>query len=740
MRPRKRRKHLFSMLVGSSLCLVVLPVVAEPYQDLFEISLEQLMRLKITDVVTQAEKRDSLSQAVPFSLSIIEPAAHYSPLFKSLQDLDERTSSLVVTEYNAATPQLFIRGIGSNASGSGDDPSVAFLRDGISISRPGYHNLPLFDVKRTEVMKGPQGTLYGKGVIGGAVNVVVNKPEAADYGKLIGGVNDRGWELQSISNHQLNAAVANRLSLAYSDSQGYVENTLTGMETGASRELSLREQLAWHGDNETLGLILEYSRLRNIDPAQVYEGELPYAVLGGAALTPFANERDKVAIPFDGFTDREFYLAGLSYEHEVNVGKWVSQTSYNSGNYQFDLSTTPIDFIASSNPADEQSWQFSQELRLEQERGDWRWSGGIYLSREHIERQERFDITGLITLAGFGGLLTAESPGYGQYDSSNDVYNGALFIRGRWQFYPDWGLSAGLRWDYVKKDFTIAVSGGDPLNLTLNNSADFSVDAAESWTELSYSLALDHHLSEDVMVYALAATGFKAGNFNSIAFSPQAALASSKPESAFNTELGWKGLFFNRAVKLNAALFYTEYENLQVFAGIESEANAPRAEISGAELEFELKPLPGLKVSGGYTYLDTHFERFFSPESGDNLADNHLLRAPKDSVALSLNYAWSDAAQNRYWVEWNYSYTAEFFNSPQNDWGARMPAHQLTNLALYLQSVGSEDLLFLWVRNALDEQYPVHSFDQARLLYTPRGSAWNMAQPRTIGVTMDWVL
>ena len=732
--------HFYSVFVGIVWCLAGSVAIAEPYQDLFEISLEQLLELEIADVMTQAEKREAFSQSVPFSLSIITPATHYSPLFNTIGDLDERTSGLVVTEYNKTTPQLFIRGIGSNASGSGDDPSVAYLMDGISVSRPGYHNLPLFDVKRTEVIKGPHGTLYGKGVIGGAVNVVPNKPEASDYSKLIAGVNDRGWELQSITNSQISSETAHRLSIAYSDTVGYVENVTTGVDTGASRELSIRDQWVWKGGDQQVGLRLEYSRLASIDPAHVYEGEAPYAAVGGAALTPYANTRDHVAMPEDGFANRDFYFASLSYEHESSYGKWVSQTAYIAGDYEFELSATPINYIPSSNPGEEKSWQLSEELRLEQEQGDWQWSSGVYLSREHVQRLERFDITGLVHLAGYGGLLTEASPGYGQYDSSNDVYNGALFVQARWAFMPDWNLSAGVRGDYVKKDFAIEVSGGDPLNLTLNNSEDFSVDTDKSWRQLSYSLGLDHHVAEDVMFYGQVATGFKAGSFNSVAFSPQAALASSKPECAVNTELGMKAFFFDRTLKLNGAVFHTDYENLQVFAGIESEANAPEAEIQGAELEFQFRVLKGLEFTGNYTYLDTAFNSFISPENGDNLSGNNLLRAPRHAVALNLNYSWVGRTQNRYWVEWSSSYTSEFYNSPQNDRGTWMPGHHLTNLALYLQPAGTEHLMFIWVRNALDEQYPVHSFDQARLLFTPQGSAWNMAEPRTIGITMDWAL
>lgn len=715
-------------------------VVADPYDDLFSYSLEQLMAVEISDVETRADKRDSFSQQVPFSLSILEPNNLYSPLLNSIRQVDNRVSGLVVTEYNQVTPQLFIRGIGSNASGSGDDPSVAYMIDGMNIARPGFHRQQLFDVKQIEVMKGPQGTLYGKGVIGGAVNVVLNKPEAKDFSQLAVAVSDRGWEAQSVSNHRINQRTNNRLSLAYSESQGYLENTATGADLSETEEMTIREQLAWKVGDHQLDLMLEYNRANSREPARMYVGETPYEVFGGAALTPYANDWDQVAIPGDGFSKRESYLAALRYELEADYGTWVSHTLFTGGEYEFDLPVMPINFSPSNNAAEENSWQLSQELRLQQQWQDWSWSSGVYLSRESVNRDEQADFIGLVSLLGAGALLNQDTPGYTDYDSANDVVNGALFVQGRWQWAADWGVNVGLRRDYVRKNFDLSVTGGDPLDIALLNSDDFEVDTDQSWQEWSYSMSVDHHLTEQVMVYALVSSGFKAGSFNSVATSPQSALASSNPESALSTELGWKGFFWDQALQLNGAVFHTDYEDLQVFAGIESEANAPQATIRGMELEARYRLRQGLELAGNYTYLDTEFKHFLSPASGEDLAGNRLMRAPSHALVLRLNYSWEDAGQNRYWVEWDSSYTSEFYSDPQNARNSRMPGYSVSDVALYLQPAGGEGVMSLWVRNLFDEHYPLHAFGQEVFLYTPQGSAWNLAQPRTLGLSFSWSL
>ncbi|RLU03845.1 MAG: TonB-dependent receptor [Ketobacter sp.] len=723
-------------------CTFLLPsLAAADYEgDLFSYSLEQLMEVEVTDVLTKADKRDTLSQHIPFSLSILEPNNFYSPLLNSLEQVDHRVSGLVITEYNQVTPQFYIRGVGSNASGSGDDPSVAYMVDGMNLSRPGFHRQQLFDVKQIEVMKGPQGTLYGKGVIGGAVNVVLNKPEAKDYSQLSLGINDRGWDAHLISNRRINEHVNNRVSIAYSSSKGYLENQVTGAELSDTGDFTLREQMAWRAGDHQLEWMLEYGHSSSLEPARMYVGDIPYAAFGGVGLTPYANDWDQVAIPWDGSSAREYYTSSLRYQWDVDYGTWVSHTFFTSGDYEFELPVMPIDFNPSNNAGEEDSWQLSQELRLQVEWREWSWNAGLFLSREGIKRDELADFVGLVSLLGAAPLLTPDTPGTTFYDSTNDVLNAALFAQGRWHFAADWRASLGLRRDYVKKDFRLSVTGGDPLDIGLLNSADFLIDTSESWQEWSYSLSLDYHMTEQLMWYALVSSGFKAGNFNSLATSPQSALASSRPESAVNTELGWKGFFRERALQFNGAVFHMDYEDLQVFAGVESEANAPQADIAGMELEVRFRLRQGLELSGNYTYLDTEFEHFLSPGSGEDLAGNRLLRAPSHALVLRLNYSWQDQRQTRYWVEWDGSYTSQLYSDPQNARGSRIPGYTVSDAALYLQPAGAQGVMALWVRNLFDEHYPLHAFGQEVFLYTPRGSAWNLAAPRTLGLSFSWDL
>ncbi len=290
----------------------------------------------------------------------------------------------------------------------------------------------------------------------------------------------------------------------------------------------------------------------------------------------------------------------------------------------------------------------------------------------------------------------------------------------------------------MAKDFDLAVSGGDPLDIGLINSADFKVKEDDRWNELSYSLSIEHHLWEDFMLYGRVATGFKSGSFNSLAISPASARASSEPESAVNTELGWKGLFWNRALQLNGAIFQVDYDDLQVYSGLESGTNAPQARISGAELDLRAKLTQGLELAGNYTYLDTEYEHFQSPATAQDFSGNRLTRAPAHELALQLNYSWTGAESTRYRLEWDANHTSEYAIVPGGSSGDTVPDRTVSNIALYVNPPGGKGVMALWVRNLFNEHYPVHAFGQEVFTYTPEGSAWNLAEPRTLGISMSW--
>lgn len=709
------------------------PALAVSSDELFDLSLQQLMDVRIRDLSTQAEKITAQSMDVPFSLSILQPVTPFDPLLKSLQGIDQSVAALVTTHYNQVTPQLFIRGIGSNAAGSGDDPSTGYLVDGTSIARPGYHSVPLFDLAQAEVMKGPQGTLYGKGLIGGGVNIVTRAPDAGNYSHAHASAGSDGFAAQGIDNRPLGAQATNRLSLSWADRDGYVDNTQTHDTTGGQTHQAVREQIAWNGGDRRLRWLLESADEDSADPAYVYRGDSPLALLGGSALVPHANRSGQVAMPVDGNSQRRHTFSYLQWEQDTRSGRWTSITALHQGHYDYDLYFMPITTGSAANNARENSRQISQEIRFSHSDSRWQWHSGLYLARETTQRDETYDLRELMRLLGLGGSLTADTPGSTDYDSRADTTDAALFGSLRRRLASDWNLTAGARLDNVRKTLALTVRGGDPLNLSLDDSADFAIDSDERWTEPSWSLALDHHLSPHLMLYGRVNTGFKPGNLNSVATSPASALASSKPEQALNRELGLKGFLLDQRLQLNLALFDLDYRDLQVFSQEESESNAPSASIRGLDWDLRARLGEGLELFINHQWLQTGFDEFSLP-TGENLAGNHLVRAPRHAMVAALKHSWLDDQGHRWWTQLAWNYTSRHYVTPENTPGSEIPGHAVADAALHWQPDRSGPTYSAWIHNLTNETYPLHAVDQSTFGYTPFGAAWNLAPPRTAGV------
>ncbi|MCG8314984.1 MAG: TonB-dependent receptor, partial [Pseudomonadales bacterium] len=649
-----------------TLLVVVQAHAKPPYQDLFDLSLRQLNSVNIDDVVTQAAKWEAKSLDLPFSVLFLRPYDYSTPFLNSIRDIDQRISGLVVTEFNEVTPQFYIRGIGSNSSGAGDDPSVAFLIDGVNVARPGFHKLPLFDLHQVEIIKGAQGSLYGKGVIGGAVNHIPNKPEFNTFSHMRATAMGRGWQVQGINNTVLSDTFANRVSFSATDTQGYVANHQTGRDTGAYNYLAFREQFLWQAQEQSVNFLLGYFDTESLDPAQSYHGDAPPQ---GVFLAPYRNQAFDVAAYVDGESHRQFGFASLKYVSGVDDGRWISITSYNKGRYDFTLNVVPVASQSVLNLADEAASQVSQEIRFEQIFNNIQWNTGLYVSREWVDRDEWADLRGLAVLYDVADTLSVDTPGVTLYQAVHDVKNWAFFFHGEWQFMDSWKANLGWRSDYVKKEFDLAVSGGDPFDISLDSSRDFSVSTDLSWHKNSFSLSLAKYFSDDLVVYGRVASGFKAGNFNSVSSSPESALAASNPEMAVNNELGLKAFFFRHKLQINTAAFYTDYKDLQVFTNEDTEANAPKATITGVDWDVRARLWPGVELTANYPYLDTTFDEFVSP-SGVNLRGYHLPRAPRQAVALAFSYSWISDQGNNFWAEFQASHTDEFFITPKTLRGA----------------------------------------------------------------------
>jgi iron complex outermembrane receptor protein len=614
-----------------------------------------------------------------------------------IEDLTAMTPGFAISSYNPATPAPYIRGVGTNSSSVGDDASVGVFVDDVYAGRAGSFRTDLFDVERVEVLRGPQGTLYGRNVAGGAIRIATRGPTGQKEGYVETEYGD--YDLLAVRaalGGALDAGLSGRLALAGRQRDGHTDNVLTGSALRDEDNLSLRAKLAAElGDDASLLLTADYAEDDLRGPATrsiVDENGPPNGVT------------DEVTLLRDGFMQRDIGGLSLRFDVELGIGDLTAIAALRRNEYRFldDLTGayvlpalgTPLPLL---NDAREESTQYSQEFRLTGSRDALEYTLGLYLFEEEVERVESFDSSAIVGVPGFSRAV---------WDSAMDSSSYAAFGEITWHADEAWSLVAGGRYTRDDKDFANRATTPDLLGFLLE---PYEVEASRSWSEFTPRLTLQYRARDALMLYASGSAGFKSGGFNALAATAAEARAPFAPERARNFEIGIKADLPERKLRVNAAAFLMDYSDLQNFFlqdGIVVTATAD-AEMRGFELELWATPAEGLDLSFSYAYLDSEYTDF--PSDPDN-EGNRLMRAPEHSLSAALGYRWriSDALEGL--LRLDYSHQDRIFFDAANAPVGAAPSYALLGARAALShSSGWE--LSLWGRNLADEAYVVHAFE-----------------------------
>jgi len=581
--------------------------------------------LKLADVVVTATKTGEESlQEIPSSISVVSEDELQESGANNIEDLVQQTPGLGITR-NGAASRIYVRGIGTNLDFIGSDPSVTIHVDGVYQSRTTTALDDFVDVERVEVLRGPQGTLYGRNSIGGTINIISKLPEAELKRKVI-------LELGNEGQHRFSASVSGALnqnenllggiSLIKAGHDTYIDNVnapeAKGLFDGDS--IASKGTLRYlAGSDAELILRADYNNTDNIPRSYKSTG---LATDGSPATGP-----GPVNVPSDpfevDFSNHDGFLKQINKGTSVELilaltPNWsmTSLTAYRDLNYRTaeDTDGSNVAFLI-TEVAEEQE-QFSEELRFNYTSEKLKLVTGLYFLDEDHESNVRINISD-----GAAGRI---------FDTGNDTSAYAFFGQGTYGVTEKLNTTIGLRYSKEEKKFS---NENVNINLPIPN---FKINPKESWDAWSPKIAVDYTFDDGPMLYSSVSRGFKSGGFNLTSSDPE-----FDPEFVVSYEAGVKQDWLKNTLRTNFAMFYYDYTDLQVSdfttAGVLSITNAADAEIQGVEIETSWMPSYDWMIEFNYAFLDATYKEYLAP-GGIDVSGNDLSAAPVHKMNTAVQY------------------------------------------------------------------------------------------------------
>ncbi len=681
-----------------------------------------------TIIVTAQKKQENIQQ-VPIAVSALSGEALANQQIDSILDMQSLAPGLQVSEA-AGTARIFIRGIGLVNFAPGGEPSVAFHVDGAVISRPGAQIGPFFDLERIEVLRGPQGSLYGRNATGGSINLITRRPtdELDAYANITVGnyglIETNGALSGPIIPGVLNARIAARTE----NRNGFGENLQVGQDVDDADNWAVRGSLEYVG-HERFRAFLTYSHYQRDSSRGDYHAlgpanpliTPPEVAMGGMIAADPRDSNSEVDIASVANTD------SITLELEYDISDAVSLKSIT--NYfdhersaSTDLNQTPVPFFR--NDTSESAEQFSEELHL-----IWdtpRWSGlfGLYYFDEDITPNVRIEGPPVFPNVFMRPFILFE----GQQSSKSY----AAFLNTTFHLTDELSFTAGVRYSKDEKEEvgsqTIPTGMVIPTNRTLDTDA---------WTP---KFVIEYEPTNALLFYGTVSRGYKAGVINIGNAGP-----AVFPEFVWNYEAGVKSRLFDNRVQANASVFYTEISDLQVqrpISGTLITINAAEARTKGVELETKTLLGGGFSLDFNGAYVDADFKEFltenttFAPGVTVDLAGNPLPNSPKWHADIALAYegvigdGWTVNGR----VQGVYT-DKRWFNEFRESISFQDETFQL-NANLRIGNPGGRYYVNIWGRNLTDEFIISHINVTSSAIGHMRLATF--MQPRTFGATFGF--
>lgn len=738
-------------LVGS-ISMVAVTQAAE--QDVY--SLEEVM--------VTAQKRAQSVNDIGVTVSAFSGDEISNLGVETISDLNAIAPNVNVRDSNSGvSTNVTIRGVGLQDFSINNTPTVGMYIDDVFLTSTSLLNDQIYDIGRVEVLKGPQGTLYGRNTTGGLINFISAKPSDEFLAKVSFGVgNYESSTVDFVLNGALTDNLNGRVALhSTKQGEGFYESRVLNRDIGRKDSLAGRVQLAWTPSEDTsVGLKLESASADSEPNPFVHFGTLDpngflNAFFGSTPCAPIASGRidtsacvdstgysDNDGDPFTGDwndighgVNSEFQMAILDVTTEFEFGELTSITGFINADriYTAKPDAGPLTLLQ-ANP-DDSIEQFTEELRLTGGNDSVDWIVGAFYSSDKVSSTSLAEVAALFAQIN----LPINTLGTVKQETKSQ----AIFVHTDWHLSDDTRLIAGLRYTWEQKDFSatnLAVSPASGAVLfPLTNTAHELSNERQSWR-----LGLEHDLNSETLLYASVSEGFKSGGFFGGTFSTQNAQYDPYDEEVLIAyETGIKATLFENTMQFNAAAFYYDYSDIQVFTGediggviFNKLRNIDEAEVLGAEIEIAWRPFQGFNVRSGLGWLDTELGSFNNSVAGGVqtiAAGNQLASAPELSYNLQLSYEFDVTDDLELYSQLGGNFTDEVYKEPFNNEFLKADSFWVFNARIALRDQTDTWSVEAWANNLFDEEYESHIFDNG----TGNGGIV-YGSPRTFGVTATY--
>ena len=723
----------------------------------------------LSDIVVTAYKREQRAQDVPIAITTATTKQILNMNIATSNDIERLSPNLSgqASSGRSSRPRWFLRGIGSN------DPSVnlespnGIYQDEVYIAYGPLQSFPMFDLERVEVLKGPQGTLWGKNTTGGAIHFVSKKPsfDPSGYARAsIGNYGSRAME-GGFGGAVAGEWLAARAAFSYDQQDGWAKNLRDGSKDPQNNDFASRLSLLANITDDLDLLVSGRFRLLKGGVQAIYpvspqpSGEIRQYPNAPTSYTPPYGQNPQIGDSFyRGYGDSTLQSSGATATLNYHFGDYtatsISAVDYAKQNAIAHTYWPDPQFDQNGTYSTIDSKQATQELRITSPKADrFNWIAGFHYFYWELNSDS--------ALATFGPVAARRSYVDNRYHQQNTAYAG--FASGKLTITHDLAITGGLRYTYDRKqvDANRLNQSGDAVNFadrsdwfdphslaTQPNS--IQLRQKKGWGQLTFDITPEYKISKDTLVFFKFAKGFRAGTFNP-AILPAAGMRAAylpnvNPEVMYDWEFGAKTAWFDGRLVANIAAFYYLLQNAQLnvqqpnpmgIPGANTSAvqNAAGGKIKGLEVELEALPIEAIRLRGGLGLIDakyTNFKTFQGTETVD-ASGNKFYRTPAISASLSGEFRLPVNETQAITAGTDWTVRGRVYHNAvtQNDKIQQTPPYAIGNVELRYSFARERFQLQGYIRNVSDTSYKVLS-----QVVNAGAYPTSLGMPRTFGLQL----